>query len=300
MSSPEYEALRANLKPGLAIASDDVMVVREKMEAIHPTAVPGDATVERFELAGLDCAEVVVPECADSDRVVLYVHGGAFVSTGLDHYIPYCAGLGRFIPAHHVVHAYSLAPEARFPAPVDETVAAWDALLDRGVDPTRAFLACDSCGGGIALASMCALRDAGRPLPAGYFGLTPWFDLEQTGASATEPRGVDPFVEAEWIRARGRDYVGPDGDVRAPGASPVHANLEGLPPLFLSVGGIDTTRDDATRVASRAGQAGVDVTLEINAEMIHGFHGLAALIPEGRAALRRCGDFVRRIAPDPA
>jgi acetyl esterase/lipase len=298
--SREYEALRANLKPGLAVPSDDVGLVREKMEAVHPTAVPPDARVEPLDLAGLECAWVDVPESEGSDRTVLYVHGGAFVSTGVAHYVPYCAGLARFIPARYLVHGYSLAPETHCPTPVHETMAVWDALLARGVDPARAFIAGDSCGGGIALAALCALRDAGRPLPAGYFGLTPWFDLEQTGVSAVEPRGVDPFVDPEWIRARGRDYVGPEGDVRDPLASPLHADLSGLPPLFLSVGGVDTTRDDSTRLAARAGQAGVDVTLEIGAEMIHGFHGLAALIPEGRAALARCGAFVRRVAPDPS
>ena len=120
MPSPEYEALRANLEPGLAIASDDVMVVREKMHAIHPTQVPDDTQVERFELGGVPCAEVVAVEAAGSDRVVLFVHGGAFVSTGLDHYVPYCAGLGRHIPARFVVHEYALAPEHRYPKPVDE------------------------------------------------------------------------------------------------------------------------------------------------------------------------------------
>jgi acetyl esterase/lipase len=145
---------------------------------------------------------------------------------------------------------------------------------------------------------MCKLRDAGKPLPAGFIGLTPWFDLEQTGDSAVNPRGVDPYVNGPWIRQRGRDYVGPGGDVRDPLACPLHADLTGLPPLFLSVGEIDTTRDDSTRLAANAGRAGVDVTLEINAEMIHGFHGLASLIPEGRESLERAGDFLRRVIPD--
>ncbi len=298
MPSPEYEALRANVKPGLALPGDDVMVVREKMLAIHPTQVPADARVEHVELGGVPCAWVDVPESAGSDRVVLWVHGGAFVSTGLEHYVPYCAGLARHMPARFLVHAYSLAPEVRFPVPVEETIRVFEALLAEGADPSRTFLGGDSCGGGIALATLCALRDCGVPLPAGYVGLTPWLDLEQQGVSATAPLGIDPFVEPEWIRLRGHDYVGPGGDVRDPLASPIRADLTGLPPLYLSVGGIDTTRDDATRIAARAGQAGVGVTLEIEAEMIHGFHGLAALIPEGRASLARCGDWLRRIVPD--
>jgi len=300
LPSAEYETLRRSLKPGLAVPSDGVDVVREKMHAIHPTQVPADARVERFELAGVACARVETPERGDSDRVVLWVHGGAFVSTGLEHYVPYCAGLGRHVPASFVVHAYSLAPERRFPVPVEETARVFEALLEGGLDPARAFVGGDSCGGGIALAALCVLRDRGVPLPAGWVGLTPWLDLEQTGDSAREPAGIDPFVDPEWIRLRGRDYVGPTCDVRDPLASPLYAELAGLPPLYLSVGGVDTTRDDATRLTARAGRAGVGVTLEIEAEMIHGFHGLAALIPEGRAALARLGDWVRRQAPERA
>lgn len=297
MASSEYEQLRKALKPGLAVAADDTMLVREKMTAVHPTKVPGDARVETLELAGVPCAWVTTPEVEGSDRVVLLVHGGAFVATRLEHYIPYCAGLARYMPARFLVHQYSLAPEARFPTQIDETIGVYEALLAQGIQPSRVAFAGDSCGGGIALATLCKLRDAQRPLPAGFVGLTPWFDLEQTGDSAVHPRGVDPYVNGPWIRARGRDYVGPDGDVRDPLACPLHADLTGLPPLLLSVGEIDTTRDDSTRLAANAGRCGVDVTLEINAEMIHGFHGLAAMFPEGREALTRAGDFLRRVIP---
>jgi acetyl esterase/lipase len=297
MASKEYEQLRSALKPGLAVAEDDTMLVREKMIAVHPTKVPGDAKVERVELDGVPCAWVTIPEVEDTDRVVLLVHGGAFVSTKLEHYIPYCVDLARSLPARMIVHEYTLAPEARFPKQIDETIAVFEALLAQGISGSRIAFAGDSCGGGIALATMCKLRDAGKPLPAGFIGLTPWFDLEQTGESAVDPRGIDPYVNAPWIRARGRDYVGPDGDVRDPLACPLHADLTGLPPLFLSVGEIDTTRDDSTRLAARAGACGVDVTLEINAEMIHGFHGLASMFPEGREALDRAGDFLRRVIP---
>jgi acetyl esterase/lipase len=229
--------------------------------------------------------------------VLLHVHGGAFVSTGVEHYIPYAARLSRAFAARAVVFGYRLAPEHRYPAALDDTHAVYRALLDAGTPPDRIAIGGDSCGGGIGIALLLRLRDEGTPLPAAFIGLTGWYDLEMTGDSARNPRGVDPYVDPEWIRARGRDYAGPTGDVRSPFLSPIHADLSGLPPLFLSCGEIDITRDDSTRLAARAGRDGVAVTLEVNPEMIHGFHGLSDLIPEGRASLERAGEFVRRHLP---
>jgi acetyl esterase/lipase len=297
MASPEFERLIGVLKPGLAIPGDPPDLVREKMHRIHPTQVPDDARVERVDLGGVGAAWVDTAESAGADRVLLHVHGGAFVSTGIEHYVPYAARLSRPVRARCLVHAYRLAPEHRFPAALDDTLAVYRALLAEGIPAERIAVSGDSCGGGIGVALLLRLRDAGEPLPAAFFGLTPWFDLEQSGDSARHPRGLDPYVDPEWIRERGRDYAGPGGDVRDPLLSPIHADLSGLPPLFHAVGGIDITRDDSTRLAARAGGDGVAVTLEVWPEMIHGFHGLADLIPEGRTALERAGEFVRRCIP---
>jgi acetyl esterase/lipase len=297
MASPEYEQLRKVLKPGLAIPTDPPELVREKMHRIHPTKYPDDVSVERVTLGGVDAAWVETPESEGSTRVLLHVHGGAFVSTGVEHYIPYAARLSRPFAARAVVFGYRLAPEHRYPAALDDTLAVYRALLDAGTPPDRIVVGGDSCGGGIGIALLLRLRDEGAPLPAAFIGLTGWYDLEMTGDSARDPRGVDPYVDPEWIRARGRDYAGPNGDVRNPLISPIHADLSGLPPLFLSCGEIDITRDDSTRLAARAGRDGVAVTLEVNPEMIHGFHGLSDLIPEGRASLARAGEFVRRHIP---
>jgi epsilon-lactone hydrolase len=289
MASREYEQLRKVLKPGLAIPSDPPELVREKMHRIHPLKYPGDVRVERTTLGGVDAAWVDTPESAGSTRVLLHVHGGAFVSTGVDHYIPYAARLSRPFASRAVVFGYRLAPEHRYPAALDDTLAVYRALLEGGTPPDRIAVCGDSCGGGIGVALLLRLRDEGTPLPAAFVGLTGWYDLEMTGDSARHPRGVDPYVDPEWIRARGH--------VRHPLLSPLHADLSGLPPLFLSCGEIDITRDDSTRLAARAGRDGVAVTLEINPEMIHGFHGLSDLIPEGRASLERAGEFVRRHLP---
>ena len=297
MASREYEQLRKVLKPGLAIPTDPPELVREKMHRIHPTQFPADVNVEHTTLGGVHAAWVDTPESEGSTRVLLHVHGGAFVSTGVEHYIPYAARLSRAFAARAVVFGYRLAPEHRYPAALDDTHAVYRALLDAGTPPDRIVVGGDSCGGGIGIALLLRLRDEGAPLPAAFVGLTGWYDLEMTGDSARHPRGVDPYVDPEWIRARGRDYAGPTGDVRDPLLSPIHADLTGLPPLFLSCGEIDITRDDSTRLAARAGRDGVAVTLEVNPEMIHGFHGLSDLIPEGRASLARAGEFVRRQIP---
>jgi monoterpene epsilon-lactone hydrolase len=120
-----------------------------------------------------------------------------------------------------------------------------------------------------------------------------WFDLEASGDSALNPVGRDPFVHPEFTRARGRDYVGRHGDLRDPLVSTLYADLRDLPPLLLQVGQIDITRDDALRLAAKAGREGVDVTLEIHPEMIHGFQGLAnAGIPEAFDALERVRRYV--------
>lgn len=297
MASPEYEKLRKVLKPGLADPGDPPERVREKMHRIHPTAFPDDVGVEETSLGGVEAAWVATPESEGSTRVLLHVHGGAFVSTGVPHYIPYAARLSRPFAARAVVYGYRLAPEHRYPAALDDTHAVYRALLESGVAPGRVVVTGDSCGGGIGVALLVRLRDAGEPLPAAFVGLTGWYDLEMTGDAARHPKGVDPYVDPEWIRARGRDYAGPDGDVRDPLLSPLHADLTGLPPMFLSCGEIDITRDDSTRMAACAGRDGVAVTLEVNPEMIHGFHGLSDLVPEGRQSLERAAEFARRHAP---
>lgn len=297
MASPEFEKLRKVLKPGLADPADPPELVREKMHRIHPTAFPDDVRVEETGLGGVPAAWVDTPESEGSTRVLLHVHGGAFVSTGVEHYVPYAARLSRPFAARAVVYGYRLAPEHRYPAALDDSHAVYRALLEGGVAPDRIVVSGDSCGAGIGVALLLRLRDAGEPLPAGFVGLTGWYDLEMTGESALHPKGVDPYVDPEWIRARGRDYAGPDGDVRDPLLSPLHADLTGLPPLFLSCGEIDITRDDSTRLAAAAGRDGVAVTLEVVPEMIHGFHGLSDLVPEGRHSLERAGAFARRCAP---
>jgi monoterpene epsilon-lactone hydrolase len=297
MASKEHDALIGAIPDGLVDANDPVAVVREKMHALHPTTAGPGTLVENVRYAGIEARCIFVPEHSDSHRLVLHVHGGAFVSTHVDHYLSYGEHLSRHLAAKVVCFQWTWADEAPYPQAVFDTVAVYRALLNEGIKAENIMFAGDSCGGGIALAALCALRDARDPLPAGLVGLTAWLDAEQTGDAALNPRGRDPFVTAEWVRARFRDYAGPQGELSDPGISPFHAELRGLPPMYLAVGSIDATSDDSTRMALRAGREGVSVIVDVAADMVHGYIGLCGAFPEATEAMARIGLWVRQRIP---
>jgi monoterpene epsilon-lactone hydrolase len=291
--SREYDRLLAALSEPMFPAGDPLEVARDKLNAVHGHAVAQDVGVEWTRYGGVDCAWVDTPESEGSNRVLMLCHGGAYIAAGRDGYLFYAEMLSRPCRARVLLVDYRLAPEHRFPAALDDCVNAYRGLVAAGGAPDRIGFIGDSCGGGLAVASLLRLRELGAELPALAVSLGGWFDLEATGESARAPIGFDPFAQPEFIRERGRDYLGEGGDPRDPLASPVHADLQGLPPLLLQVGQVDLTRDDAVRLAATAGRAGVDVTLEIHPRMIHGFQGLAnAGIPEAREALARVAAYV--------
>lgn len=297
MASKQHDAVMAAIPGGDVDAADPVEIVREKMHAIHPNAASPGTIVEPALLDGIEAKWIYTPENADSDRVVLHVHGGAFVSTVIDHYLTYGEFMSKKIGCKVVCFQWTWADEAPYPAAMNDTVTAFRALVTQGIDPSRIAFVGDSCGGGLALSAMCALRDSDGPLPACMVGLTPWLDAEQTGDSAMHPRGRDPFVSADWIRARFRDYAGPGGDLTDPGVSPFHAKLGGLPPMYLAVGGVDATADDSTRLAERASREGASVIVDATAEMVHGYIGLGDAFPEATHAMERVALFVRQQIP---
>jgi acetyl esterase/lipase len=297
MPSEEYEVLMRALPGGNVDPDDSIPVVREKMHAIHPNAASPGTLVEPASLNGIEAKWITTPQNANSERIVMHVHGGAFVSTVIDHYLMYGEHMSRHIEARVVCFQWTWADEAPYPQARQDTITAYRALLDQGIDPKQIAIVGDSCGGGIALAALCALRDAGDPLPACLVGLTPWLDAEQTGDAAVNPRGQDPFVSPEWVRARFRDYAGANGDLSDPGISPFYARLQGLPPMYLAVGQIDTTADDSTRLAARANKEGASIIVDAAAGMVHGYIGLCGLFPEATQAMERIGSWVRQRIP---
>ncbi len=298
MPSREYLAALEQFPKGIAVPGDGYEEVRRKFAPAHGHDPGPDIAVEDARLGGVGGTWTAVKGEA-ADRVILFFHGGAFVSCPAATYTFYAAWFVRGAQARAFIVDYGLAPETRFPKQLEECEAAYRALI-REVDPSRIAFVGDSCGGGMALGTLLRLRDAGVPLPACLVSISGWLDLEVSGESATRPVGEDRFVHPVWMRERARDYLGPKGDPRDPQASPIHADLHGLPPLFLQVGQIDVTRDDAVRVAARAGRDGSAVVLEIWPDMIHGFQGMQGFCPEAEAAVASASAFVKRHIPDRA
>jgi acetyl esterase/lipase len=298
MPSPEYLAGLESFPKGIAVPGDTYEDVRRKFAPAHGHDPGPDIATEEARYGGVP-GVWTAQKGEKPDRVIFFVHGGAFVSCPAPTYTFYAAWFVRGARARAFIVDYGLAPETRFPKQIEECAAAYRGMV-REVEPSRIAFVGDSCGGGIALATLLRLREAGVPLPACLVSNCGWFDLEATGDSATNPVGEDRFVHPVWIRERGRDYVGPQGSPRDPLASPVHADLRGLPPLFLQAGQIDVLRDDAVRVAQRAGRDGTAVVLEIWPGMIHGFQGMHGFCPEADAAIASASEFVRRHVPDRA
>jgi acetyl esterase/lipase len=199
---------------------------------------------------------------------------------------------GRAAGARTLAVAYRLAPEHPFPAALEDARAAYGFLLDQGIASSKIAIGGDSAGGGLTLALMTVLRDAGQPLPGCAWLVSPWVDLQMTGASLAEKAQVDPLISKPYLEELASAYLA-GTDPANPLASPLHAELAGLPPLLVQVGSAETLLDDAVRITRRAGAADVQIKLEIWPHMIHAWHLWAAQLEEGRRAIASAGAFIR-------
>lgn len=281
------EGLRAN-GPDLAAPPEELRPAFEAMLATIPFA--DDLTSEPVELGGVAGFRFASPQAA-ADSALLYLHGGAYVIGSATGYRSLAAELGRACGATTYAIDYRLAPEHPFPAAIEDAVAAYRALLARGIAPERIVIAGDSAGGGLALAVLIALRDAGDALPAAALFISPWADLSCTAGTITSKAAEDPTLTAEGLRVNAALYLN-GADPRMPAASPIFADLKGLPPLLVQIGSAEILLDDAVAVARAAGHAGVAVQLAVWPEMIHVWHAFAFMLPEGSAAMAQAGAFL--------
>lgn len=228
---------------------------------------------------------------ARSDAVLLYLHGGAYVFCSPRSHRHLVAALSEATGSAAFALDYRLAPEHPFPASVEDSVAAYRWLLDQGVAPNRIAIAGDSAGGGLTIATMLKLREAGLPLPAAGICISPWADLTMAGDSYTA--NAEAVATRDRLAGYVKLYLHDDKDVRHPLVSPIFADLSGLPPLLIQVGAAEPFYDDSIKLDVAAKTCGVESTLEIWPEMIHVWHYFHPMLTEGRQAIARIGEFVK-------
>ncbi|MDR5853534.1 alpha/beta hydrolase [Caballeronia sp. LZ062] len=235
---------------------------------------------------------------ATSRRTILYLHGGGYYFCSPRSHRAITFGLA--VRAHANVFSldYRLAPEHRFPAAVDDAVAAYRALLADAAAHSI-VIAGDSAGGGLALATLLALRDAGDALPAGAVLLSPWTDLTCSGASMRTNEGRDPMFHAAVFPKVAAQYLG-SADAKHPYASPLFGEFHGLPPLLIQAADTELLLDDSTRIAEKARAAGVRADLEIWRNVPHIFPIWAPFMPEARQALSHAARFIDDVTAAPA
>ncbi len=253
------------------------------------------------EPAGVHCVAVdaggvpaqwLTPSGAAPDRVLLYVHGGGYVMCSAETHRKMVGHIAKGAGCRALNLDYRLAPEHPYPAALNDTVAAYQWLLAQGVKPTAIAIAGDSAGGGLCLGATLKLRDLGLPLPAALMTLSPWTDMEATGASMQTRAADDMIVDPSAIGQLAGVYL-QGASTRDPYASPLYAALKGLPPICIQVGDEEVLLDDAVRFAELAKKAGVDLSLEIFPEMQHVFQIAAGGMPEADLAIAKLAAWLK-------
>jgi acetyl esterase/lipase len=253
-------------------------------------ALPPDVRVEPIDAHGVP-AEWTSTPAANGERVILFLHGGGYVSGSLKSHRHMVAQAGREALARTLALGYRLAPEHPFPAALDDALTGYRFLLASGIAPARIALAGESAGGGLALATALSLREAGLPLPGCLWLSSPWVDLALTGASMESKAAVDPLLSRTYLSELASLYLN-GADALGPLVSPINADLAGLPPMLIQVGSAETLLDDSVRLAALAGAADIAVHLEIWPHMIHAWHLFYQDVADGRRSLASAGSFI--------
>jgi acetyl esterase/lipase len=283
MPSSESKALQEYFTAKRELLADNPDVTfairRALIEDIHEcTAEPIDVSYVEMEIGsrrGLWC----MPRNGHANRVILYLHGGGFAMQSIHSHRKLAGHLAKAAGCRAVLIDYRLTPEHVFPSQVEDTVAAFDWLIGQGYHGRDIAICGDSAGGGLAVTASVWLRDSLRESPAAICAFSPWVDLECGGESLRTNAHLDAFITRELAEQLTALYLGPSGEPTDPKANALYANLEGLPPTFLSAGGSEALLSDAERLADRLKDAGVETSLDVWPEQQH-VHAFMA----GRAA----------------
>jgi monoterpene epsilon-lactone hydrolase len=267
---------------------------RQRIEEVGSVSPPADdIKLEHVDIAGLPGEWSIAPG-SDASHVLLYFHGGGYCSGSILSHRRLVTEAGRAAKARTLAIEYRLAPEHPFPAALDDALSAWNFLRKSGIAAEHIAVGGDSAGGGLTVALIGRLRDAGEPVPGCAWLISPWTDLTLSGSTLATKDGVDPIIHGGYLAELVEAYLPAAMNRRDPRVSPLYAQLERLPPTLIQVGACETLLEDSTRFAAALGAANVAVTLEIWPDMIHAWPMWNAHLEPGRRALAHAGEFIRR------
>ena len=291
MSDPAIERIIAKIVSVYARwgKGTSIQQMRDDWDTLfRQRAAPMDLAI--FNAGGTQAAWIAMPGSKD-DHILIYLHGGGFRLGSITSHLDLMQRLSTSAQARVLAVDYRLAPEHRFPAPVEDAFAAYRWLLGQGIPASSIALAGDSAGGGLAISTMLAARAADLPLPCAAVVMSAWTDMEASGASYETRATADPMHNRAMIKAMAKGYLG-TADPRDPLASPLYGDLSGLPPLLIQCGDRETGLDDSKQLHDKAHAAGVASKLEIYDGMIHVFQMFAAELPQAETALESAGTFL--------
>ncbi|MCW0214024.1 MAG: alpha/beta hydrolase [Pseudonocardia sp.] len=298
-TSTESDALRALYADWAEIIATTPGLTMRLFRSIfdewhQPTREPEDVTYREETVGGVP-GIWTLPAGADAGKVLLYTHGGGFAVGSAASHRKLAAHVAKALGVVAFVLDYRRAPEHPHPAQVEDGVAAFTALVSRGIAPGDITTIGDSAGGNLAIAVPLALREQDLPLPGRVIAFSPWLDMENAGATLVTNDATDALITVPLLEGMIAGVLaGGEIDPTTPLANPLYADFTGFPPLYVNAGGVEALVDNATRVAERAGAAGVDVTLSVVEGMQHVFPFLAGTAPEADGEIAAVAAWYRR------
>lgn len=251
---------------------------------------PAGVGFEAVDMGGVP-ATLVTPDELKTDAVLMYIHGGAYIVGRPDGYHGIGGNYAKMLGARVYMPDYRLAPEHQFPAPIDDTLRAYEWLLEQNIAASKIAFAGESAGGAMVVSVMVAAKSKGLPLPAVGSSISPWANLEHTGASMSNREGLDPLNSKPVLDILARAFLG-DTLANHPLASPVFADVTGLPPILVQIGENELMLSDAMRLANHLADNRVRVNLEVWPGMFHAWHFYAGMLAEGQQALESSVRFI--------
>jgi acetyl esterase/lipase len=272
------------------VSLDEIRALYNRMLAQNPA--PASITFEHVVIGGIP-GQVASPDVLKTDAIVVYIHGGAYIVGGPDGYHGISGNLAKMLGAKVFLPDYRLAPEHPFPTAIDDTLRFYKGLLDAGHPASRIVFAGESAGGAMTVTAMVAARNAGVPLPAGGVAISPWANLEHTGISMTNRETIDPLNSKAGLVFLARVFL--QGALpNHPMASPVFADVTGLPPIMVQMGEAELMLTDGMRLAAHLAENRVRMTLEVWPHMFHAWHFVGTLQLEAQQAMESAALFLEQ------